>query len=251
VLAPPEAPVASAALRDVPRHVAIVMDGNGRWAKKRFMPRFFGHKAGVDTLVRTVNLFADRGVQYLTVFAFSSENWKRPEDEVSGLMGLVLVAVSKYLTKMVADGVRIRIIGDRESVSPKLREAWETAERMTAHNSRITLAVAFNYGGRWDVVQACRRAVADGLRPEQITEESLGRYMSLAFAPDLDLFIRTGGEVRVSNFLLWQVAYAELVFTDCLWPDFGADEIDRALRSYAQRDRRFGGIRPTPAAAGA
>jgi undecaprenyl diphosphate synthase len=251
VLAQPEAPEASAALRDVPRHVAIVMDGNGRWAKKRFMPRFFGHKAGVDTLVRTVNLFADRGVKYLTVFAFSSENWKRPEDEVSGLMGLVLVAVSKYLTKMVADGVRIRIIGDRESVSPKLREAWETAERMTAHNSRITLSVAFNYGGRWDVVQACRRAVADGLRPEQITEESLGRYTSLAFAPELDLFIRTGGEVRVSNFLLWQVAYAELVFTDCLWPDFGADEIDLALRSYAQRDRRFGGIRPTPATAGA
>ncbi len=251
MLAQPEAPEASAALRDVPRHVAIVMDGNGRWAKKRFMPRFFGHKAGVDTLVRTVNLFADRGVKYLTVFAFSSENWKRPEDEVSGLMGLVLVAVSKYLTKMVADGVRIRIIGDRESVSPKLREAWETAERMTAHNSRITLSVAFNYGGRWDVVQACRRAVADGLRPEQITEESLGRYTSLAFAPELDLFIRTGGEVRVSNFLLWQVAYAELVFTDCLWPDFGADEIDLALRSYAQRDRRFGGIRPTPATAGA
>jgi undecaprenyl diphosphate synthase len=228
---------------DIPRHVAVVMDGNGRWARQRFMPRFFGHKAGVDTLVRSVNLFADRGVQYLTVFAFSSENWKRPEDEVSGLMGLVLVAVSKYLTRMAADGVRIRIIGNRESVSQKLRDAWELAESSTAHNTRITLSVAFNYGGRWDVVQACRRAMADGLPPEQLTEEALGRYTSLAFAPELDLFIRTGGEVRISNFLLWQVAYAELFFTECLWPDFGREEIDRALAAFAGRDRRFGGLR--------
>jgi undecaprenyl diphosphate synthase len=250
VFAQPEPLIVDNESPDVPRHVAIVMDGNGRWAKKRFMPRFFGHKAGVDTLVRAVDLFAERGVKYLTVFAFSSENWKRPEDEVSGLMGLVLVAVSKYLTKMAADGVRIRIIGNRESVSPKLRQAWEKAESMTAHNSRITLSVAFNYGGRWDLVQACRRAMADGLRPEEVSEESLGRYTSLSFAPDLDLFIRTGGEVRVSNFLLWQVAYAEMFFTDCLWPDFGAEEIDRALRSYAQRDRRFGGIRAAAIASG-
>jgi len=235
---------------DVPRHVAIVMDGNGRWAKRRFMPRFFGHKAGVDTLVRAIDLFAERGVRYLTVFAFSSENWKRPEDEVSGLMGLVLVAVSKYLTKMAADGVRFRIIGDRDSVAPKLREAWDRAERMTADNSRITVSVAFNYGGRWDMVQACRRAIADGLRPEQVTEETLGRYTSLSFAPDLDLFIRTGGELRISNFLLWQVAYAEMFFTDCLWPDFGAQEIDEALKSFARRDRRFGGVREAAVAAG-
>ena len=227
----------------IPRHVAVVMDGNGRWAKKRFMPRFFGHKAGVDALVRAVNVFADRGVKYLTVFAFSSENWKRPDDEVSGLMGLVLVAVSKYLTKMSADGVRIRIIGNRESVSQKLRDAWELAESTTAHNTRITLSVAFNYGGRWDVVQACQRAMAEGVKPEQLTEEALGRYTSLSFAPELDLFIRTGGEVRISNFLLWQVAYAELAFTDCLWPDFGAEEIDKALTAFASRDRRFGGVR--------
>jgi undecaprenyl diphosphate synthase len=229
----------------VPRHVAVVMDGNGRWANKRFMPRFFGHKAGVDALVRGVNLFADRGVEYLTVFAFSSENWRRPEDEVSGLMGLVLVAVSKYLTRLAADGVRIRIIGDRSAVSDKLREAWELAESTTAHNSRITLSVAFNYGGRWDMVQACRRAVADGLKPQEITEASLGRYTTLAFAPELDLFIRTGGEIRISNFLLWQVAYAELYFSDCLWPDFGAEQIDAALAAYAARERRFGGIQPT------
>ena len=142
----------------VPRHVAVVMDGNGRWARKRFMPRFFGHKQGVDVLVRAVKTFADRGVEYLTVFAFSSENWKRPTEEVSGLMSLVLVAVSKYLGKLAGDGVRIRIIGDRSAVSDQLRRAWEHAEKITENNTRITLAVAFNYGGRWDVVQACRDA---------------------------------------------------------------------------------------------
>jgi len=235
----------------VPRHVAVVMDGNGRWAKQRYMPRFFGHKAGVDALVRAVNLFADRGVEYLTVFAFSSENWKRPSDEVSGLMGLVLVAVSKYLARMAADGVRIRIVGDRSAVSDKLRAAWEQAEASTAQNRRITLSVAFNYGGRWDVVQACRRAIADGVSPDDLTEETLGRYTALSFAPDPDLFIRTGGEMRVSNFLLWQLAYCELYFTDCLWPDFGAAHIDGALAAFAGRDRRFGGLRqPEPVAGG-
>jgi undecaprenyl diphosphate synthase len=228
----------------VPRHVAVVMDGNGRWARQRFMPRFFGHKQGVDTLVRAVNVFADRGVQYLTVFAFSSENWKRPSEEVSGLMSLVLVAVSKYLTKLAGDGVRIRIVGDRSAVSDKLRKAWEHAEELTAGNTRITLAVAFNYGGRWDVVQACRQAISDGVPPESIDENWLASRMALSFAPDPDLFIRTGGEMRISNFLLWQAAYSELFFTECLWPDFGEAEIDAALEAYAQRDRRFGTIRP-------
>ncbi len=228
----------------VPRHVAVVMDGNGRWARKRYMPRFFGHKQGVDVLVRAVNTFADRGVEYLTVFAFSSENWKRPTEEVSGLMSLVLVAVSKYLGKMAGDGVRIRIVGDRSAVSDKLRRAWEHAEQITQHNTRITLAVAFNYGGRWDVVQACRDAVAQGMKPEAIDEAWLSSHMALSFAPDPDLFIRTGGEMRMSNFLLWQAAYSELFFTDCLWPDFGAVEIDAALAAFADRDRRFGGIQP-------
>jgi undecaprenyl diphosphate synthase len=228
----------------VPRHVAVVMDGNGRWAKSRFMPRFFGHKAGVDALVRAVNLFADRGVEVLTVFAFSSENWKRPSEEVSGLMSLVLVAVSKYLAKMAGDGVRIRIVGDRSAVSDKLRRAWDQAEKLTEHNTRITLAVAFNYGGRWDIVQACRAAIREGVRAEDVDEAWLGRRLALSFAPDPDLFIRTGGEMRISNFLLWQAAYAELFFTDCLWPDFGAAQIDAALAAYASRDRRFGGIRP-------
>ncbi len=235
----------------VPHHVAVVMDGNGRWARKRHMPRFFGHKQGVDALVRAVNAFADRGVEFLTVYAFSSENWKRPSEEVSGLMSLVLVAVTKYLTKLADDGVRIRIVGDRSAVSDKLREAWEHAERLTEHNRRITLIVAFNYGGRWDVVQACRQAIAQGVKAAELDEDYLGRHMALSFAPDPDLFIRTGGEMRISNFLLWQAAYSELYFTDCLWPDFGEAEIDAALAAYAQRERRFGGINATDAVAAA
>ncbi|KAF4529932.1 hypothetical protein B566_EDAN018243 [Ephemera danica] len=219
------------------------MDGNGRWAKKRFMPRFYGHKHGVDALVRAVGLFADRGVEHLTVFAFSSENWKRPDEEVSGLMNLVLVAVARYLTKLAADGVRIRIVGDRQNVSERLRQAWAKAEDQTASNTRITLNVAFNYGGRWDVVQACRRAMADGVSPQALSEDTLSRYLALSHAPDPDLFIRTGGEMRISNFLLWQSAYAEFFFTDCLWPDFSEADVDAALRAFAQRDRRFGGVK--------
>ncbi|MFT3821078.1 MAG: polyprenyl diphosphate synthase [Rubrivivax sp.] len=230
----------------VPRHVAIVMDGNGRWARRRFMPRFFGHEQGMETLLRVIDVFAARGVQYLTVFAFSSENWKRPDEEVSGLMNLVLIGVAKYLKKLAAEGVRIRIVGDRAGVSDKLRAAWDEAEADTAANTRIHLSVAFNYGGRWDVVQACQRAVADGLRPGQIDEAALAERMALAFAPDPDLFIRTGGEMRVSNFLLWQTAYAELYFSDCLWPDFGPAEVDAALAAYARRDRRFGGVHGAP-----
>ncbi|HET9820614.1 MAG TPA: polyprenyl diphosphate synthase [Burkholderiaceae bacterium] len=228
----------------LPRHVAIVMDGNGRWAKQRFLPRFFGHKQGVDALVRTVQACADRGIEYLTVFAFSSENWKRSADEVSGLMGLVLVAVSKYLTKLAGEGVRIRIVGDRDAVGEKVREAWDHAERTTAANTRITLSVAFNYGGRWDMLQAARRAMADGISPQNLREDDLSARMALSYAPDPDLFIRTGGEVRISNFLLWQVAYSELHFTDCLWPDFDAAQLDAALASYRERERRFGGRLP-------
>jgi len=242
-------------LKPVPRHVAIVMDGNGRWAKKRFMPRFFGHKQGVDSLVRCVQACSDRGIEYLTVFAFSSENWKRPDEEVSGLLGLVLVAVSKYLRKLAEKGVRIRIVGDRSAVNDKVRAAWDEAERSTAHNTRITLSVAFNYGGRWDVTQACRRAVEMGLAPEAITEQTLSSLMALSHAPDPDLFIRTGGEVRISNFLLWQVAYSELYFTDCLWPDFDERELDAALAAFAGRERRFGDVgaaaAPVPPLAGA
>lgn len=235
----------------VPRHVAIVMDGNGRWARKRFMPRFFGHKQGVDSLVRCVQACSDRGIEYLTVFAFSSENWKRPEEEISGLLGLVLVAVSKYLRKLAEKGVRIRIVGDRGAVTDKVRAAWDEAESRTAHNTRITLSVAFNYGGRWDVLQACRQALAQGMAPEQIDERHLSSLMALAHAPDPDLFIRTGGEVRVSNFMLWQIAYSELYFTECLWPDFDEAELDAALAAYAGRERRFGDVAPARAASAA
>ena len=231
----------------IPRHVAIVMDGNGRWAKRRYLPRVFGHKAGVDTLVKTVLACADRGIEHLTVFAFSSENWKRPAEEVSFLMGLVLVAVEKYLAKLAAQGVRIRMIGDRDQLTDRLRQACDRAESSTQHNTRITLWVAFAYGGRWDIVQACRAAMRDGVDPEQLDEATLGRYMAFGDAPDPDLLIRTGGEVRISNFLLWQAAYSELVFSDCLWPDFDEAELDAAIRAFAARDRRFGLVKTTPA----
>jgi undecaprenyl diphosphate synthase len=237
----------------VPKHVAIVMDGNGRWARKRFLPRVFGHKAGVDALVKTVLACADRGIEHLTVFAFSSENWKRPAEEVSFLMGLVLVAVEKYLQKLAKAGVRIRMIGDRDQLSDKLREACNRAESSTAQNSRITLWVAFAYGGRWDIVQACRAAMRDGITPERLDEPTLARYMALRDAPDPDLFIRTGGEVRISNFVLWQAAYAELYFSDCLWPEFGEAELDAAIAEFARRERRFGLVPQAaaqPAAAG-
>lgn len=231
-------------LRAVPRHVAIVMDGNGRWASQRFMPRFWGHKKGVDVLVKTLLACADRGIEHLTVFAFSSENWRRPAEEVSGLMSLVPLAVSTYLKKLAQLGVRIRVIGDRVSVSDKLRAAWDEAEELTRNNKRITINIAFNYGGRWDIVQACQAAMREGLQPEQLDESTLTRFMCLHDAPDLDLFIRTGGESRVSNFLLWQAAYAELYFTPCLWPDFDATQLDAALDDFARRERRFGDVKP-------
>jgi undecaprenyl diphosphate synthase len=226
----------------VPRHVAIVMDGNGRWARKRLMPRGVGHKAGVDALISVVQACADREIEYLTVFAFSSENWKRPEEEVSGLMSLLLVALSKHIAKLKADGVRIRIAGDLSTVAEKIRHALLDAQASTRDNSRLTLTVAFNYGGRWDIVQACQRAMAAGLSADTLTEAELSRFMAMSYAPDPDLFVRTGGEVRLSNFLLWQSAYAELYFTDCLWPDFNGVELDKALAAYSARERRFGDV---------
>jgi len=228
----------------VPRHIAIVMDGNGRWAKKRYLPRFFGHKQGVEAVVKIVQACIDREVEFLTVFAFSSENWKRPSDEVSGLMGLVLAAVSRYLARMGEMGVRIRVIGDREAVSVKLRQAWDEAEASTQHNTKLNLSVAFNYGGRWDIVQACQAAMQAGVQSAELTETRLSEYMALSYAPDPDLFIRTGGEMRISNFLLWQVAYTEFVFSDCLWPEFGEVQLDAAIGLFRQRDRRFGGTAP-------
>jgi len=227
----------------VPRHVAIVMDGNGRWAKKRFLPRFFGHKQGVDAVMKTIQACIDRDIEYLTVFAFSSENWKRPAEEVSGLMGLVLAAVSRYLAKIGQMGVRVRVVGDRDTISPKLRQVWADAEVATQHNTKLNLSVAFNYGGRWDIVQAAQQAIRAGVSADELTESKLSEFMAMSFAPDPDLFIRTGGEVRISNFLLWQVAYTEFVFSDTLWPEFGGAQLDAAIAAFRQRDRRFGGVK--------
>jgi len=227
-----------------PRHVAIVMDGNGRWARRRGMPRVYGHKAGVDNLLRIVRAAGERGIGYLTVFAFSSENWSRPADEVSALMELMLAAVRKHLAELRRNGVRVCVAGERSGVAPAVREAIAQAEAQTADNRRLTLTVAFNYGGRWDLVQACRRLLASGVAAEALDEAALAGQLALAHAPDPDLFIRTGGELRVSNFLLWQIAYAELYFSDCLWPDFDAGELDAALREYARRERRYGALAP-------
>ncbi len=221
----------------LPRHVAIVMDGNGRWAKKRFLPRVAGHKQGVDALRSTVQACIDRGVQVLTVFAFSSENWNRPVDEVSGLMELLALALSREVPKLHQSGVQLHFPGDRIALSLRVQKALAEAEALTADNRKLVLNVCFNYGGRWDIVQAARRLAAEG---REITEKTLGETTALAHVGDPDLLIRTGGEMRISNFLLWQSAYTEMVFTPCLWPDFDAQALDQALADYASRERRFG-----------
>jgi undecaprenyl diphosphate synthase len=221
----------------LPRHVAIVMDGNGRWAKKRYMPRVAGHKQGVDALRRTVQACIDRGVRVLTVFAFSSENWNRPVDEVSGLMELLGLALSREVPKLHDSGVQLHFPGDRAALSSRVQKALANAEALTSGNRTLVLNVCFNYGGRWDIADAARRLAAQGL---DITEKSLAEATALAHVGDPDLLIRTGGEMRISNFLLWQSAYTELLFTPCLWPDFDAAELDRALLDYAGRERRFG-----------
>ncbi|THU03746.1 di-trans,poly-cis-decaprenylcistransferase [Lampropedia puyangensis] len=224
-------------LKSVPHHIAIVMDGNGRWAQKRLLPRLAGHKKGVDALRNCVALCGERGVRVLTVFAFSSENWKRPEDEVSGLMGLMASALAKEVTSLKANGVRLHCVGNRSQLGEKVRAGLEDAEAQTAGNERLILNVCFNYGGRWDIAQAAERLCAQQL---PITEEALTEAMSLAHVPDPDLLIRTGGEMRISNFLLWQAAYSELYFSEALWPDFGAKELDAAIADFQQRQRRFG-----------
>lgn len=221
----------------LPHHVAIVMDGNGRWAQKRWLPRVAGHKQGVDALRRTVKTCVERGIRVLTVFAFSSENWSRPGDEVASLMDLLALALAREVPNLTDNGVRLHFPGDRSRLSPRLVQGLEKAEQATAGNDRLVLNVCFNYGGRWDMAQAAQQLARDGLA---ITEENLSRAMALAHVPDPDLLIRTGGEQRISNFLLWQAAYTELVFTECLWPDFDAAELDRALAEFAQRERRFG-----------
>ncbi|MCE1251425.1 MAG: polyprenyl diphosphate synthase [Comamonadaceae bacterium] len=227
----------SASAKVVPHHIAIVMDGNGRWAARRFMPRLVGHKQGVESLRRCARACQQRGVRVLTVFAFSSENWNRPQDEVSGLMELMGVALAREVPDLHKEGVRIHFVGERASLSEKVRAGLAQAEALTAGNTSLVLNVCFNYGGRWDVAQA---AAALAARGEAITEASLDRALALAHVPDPDLVIRTGGEMRISNFLLWQAAYSEFYFSDKLWPEFDAAALDQAIAAYAQRERRFG-----------
>jgi undecaprenyl diphosphate synthase len=223
--------------RVVPHHIAIVMDGNGRWATKRFLPRVAGHKKGLDTLRACVRHCGDLGVKVLTVFAFSSENWNRPPEEVSGLMELLAAALSREVPQLQSEGVRIHFVGDRSALSEKVRAGLEQAEALTAGNVRLVFNVCFNYGGRWDIAQAAARLAANG---EPITEQGLSGAMALAHVPDPDLVIRTGGELRISNFLLWQSAYSEFYFSDKLWPEFDAAAIDAAIADYGRRERRFG-----------
>lgn len=221
----------------VPRHVAIVMDGNGRWASKRFLPRIAGHRQGVEALKRIVRACAHRKIAILTVFAFSSENWNRPADEVSGLMELLAMALSKEVSQLKRDGVQLHFVGSRDTLSDRVKNGFEGAETSTAENTTLILNVCFNYGGRWDIVQAAKHLAQTG---QSITEDSIAGAMSLDHCPDPDLIIRTGGETRISNFLLWQAAYSELYFSDILWPDFDEAALDTALQEYASRERRFG-----------
>lgn len=221
----------------VPHHIAIVMDGNGRWAKKRLLPRIAGHKQGVDALSDCVKACLERGVRVLTVFAFSSENWNRPSDEVSGLMDLLVLALAKQVPRLNANGVQLHFIGDRQRLSQKVQAGLLEAESNTAANQRLIFNVCFNYGGRWDIAQAAQKLASRG---EAITEQSLDRALALAHVPDPDLLIRTGGELRISNFMLWQAAYSELYFSDRLWPEFEAATLDEAIAAYSARERRFG-----------
>ena len=225
----------------MPSHVAVIMDGNGRWAKKRFLPRVAGHVKGVELVREMVRACLERGIQYLTLFAFSSENWRRPQEEVSLLMQLFVKALEQEVEKLDRNGVRLRVVGDLSRFEPRLQALIREAEATTQNNTRLDLTIAANYGGRWDIMQAMNRLLADRAPGQEAIEEGdLDPYLSMNYAPEPDLFIRTGGEQRISNFLLWQLAYTELYFTDTLWPDFDTAAFDKAIASYQQRERRFG-----------
>lgn len=236
----PSSTLAIPEVSPVPRHVAIIMDGNGRWATKRFLPRVAGHVKGVDAVRGVVEACALRGVEYLTFFAFSSENWRRPAEEVSLLMRLFVTALGREVSKMHANSIRLKVVGDLSRFDQKLQKMIAEAERKTAGNTRLTVTICANYGGRWDIMQAVGKMLAAEPGVVGYTEEQLAPHLSMAYAPEPDLFIRTGGEERISNFLLWQLAYTELYFTDTYWPDFDAAALDLAIGSYQQRERRFG-----------
>lgn len=234
----------------VPRHLAIIMDGNGRWAKQHGMPRVLGHRRGATALRNMVRACVARQIQVLTVFAFSSENWQRPESEVKSLMVLFVHSLRREVEQLHNAGVRLRFIGERSRFDAGLRQSMEAAERLTAGNQRMTMVIAVNYGGRWDVAQASRAVVQDVLAGRldvnAVDEHALSGHLALADLPEPDLLIRSGGEQRISNFLLWQMAYTELYFTSTLWPDFRVDDLDQALRWYSERNRRFGRVESAP-----
>jgi undecaprenyl diphosphate synthase len=225
---------------ETPRHVAIIMDGNGRWARRRRLPRIAGHRRGAEAVRAAVRACAERGIDYLTLFAFSSENWRRPAEEVALLMKLFRSALENEVDKLHESGVRLRVVGDTRAFDPKICKLIERGEALTAANQRLTLTIAANYGGRWDILQAMTRLMKENPGLESIDETSLSPYLAMSYAPEPDLFIRTGGEQRISNFLLWQLAYTELYFSETLWPDFDGAALDEAIASYRRRERRFG-----------
>jgi undecaprenyl diphosphate synthase len=227
----------------IPYHLAIIMDGNGRWAKERGLPRLAGHRAGTENLRRILRTCVDLGIKTLTIYAFSTENWVRPESEVRGLMSILERVIDRELKELDANGVQIRHVGRLTGVSERLQKKIKYALEMTAHNDRLILNVAFNYGGRAELVDAIRQMIADGISPEQVDEATVSRYLYTGDQPDPDLIIRTSGEMRVSNFLLWQGAYSEYYVTPTYWPDFGPEELIKALKHYGRRERRFGGLR--------
>jgi undecaprenyl diphosphate synthase len=228
-----------------PTHVAIIMDGNGRWAISRGLPRLAGHRAGTENLRRIIRACVEFGVQYLTIYAFSTENWGRPREEVDGLMHILENVIDKELAELHKEGVQLRHIGRLERLDPKIQEKVLHAIELTKNNQRLILNVAFNYGGRDEIIHAINRMIADGVEPEEVDEALVGRYLFTAGVPDPDLIIRTSGELRISNFLIWQAAYSEWYVTPTYWPDFDKEEFRKALATYAQRDRRFGGISST------
>ena len=229
----------------IPTHVAIIMDGNGRWAISRGLPRLAGHRAGTENLRRIITACTEIGVKYLTIYAFSTENWGRPREEVDGLMHILEDVIDKELAELNKEGVQLRHIGRLERLDPKLQETVLEAIELTKNNNRLVLNVAFNYGGRDEIVCAIQRIIKDGVKPEEVNSEMVSRYMFTAGVPDPDLIIRTSGELRVSNFLIWQGAYSELYVTSVYWPDFDREELQKALDTFAKRDRRYGGLSQT------
>jgi undecaprenyl diphosphate synthase len=224
----------------VPIHIAIIMDGNGRWAKARGLPRLAGHRAGTENLRRILTACVEFGIKILTIWAFSTENWRRPQEEVRGLMDILEQVIDRELNELHKNGVRLRHLGRLEGISPRLQEKVRNAIELTKNNDRLTLNVAFNYGGKAEILDAIKHIIADGVKPEQVDEDLVSRYLYTAGQPDPDMIIRTGAESRISNFMLWQGAYAEWYFSPVLWPDFDKDELRQALEDYARRERRFG-----------